>query len=155
MKNRIGYKHHATIKLDPEKEMEARIKAEEAELRKDKKRKMLEGNVSGSGKKKYSSMSARYLEESFDDEAHFDSTSLSNIKHKSRRRRDEDYDESSEDNEEQTYSGRKKEKRNEVDSEMEGFIVNDEEDDGSEEYEEEYESPQKKSRLQKKADEVY
>ena len=129
--------------------MEERIKAEEAELKKNKKRKMLESGI-GQGKKKYSAMSARFLEEGGDDEGNYDSTSLSELKRGGKRSRDRYGRSSGEDSEEE---GRGNAMFQRQVGEMDDFIVDDEEGNGSDEYEEE-ESPSKKPRLQKKSAEV-
>ena len=124
------------------------MKAEEAELRKDRKRKMMEGGV-GAGRKKYSAMSARYLEEGADDDGQYDSTSLAHLKRGHKRGRGYGSSEEDSGDEDRRY---RRPKNNQLDGEMDDFIVNDEEEGGSDEYEEE-ESPQK-SRIRRKAGEV-
>lgn len=149
---RIGYKHIDEIKVDPEKEMQLRIAAEEAELRKERKRKLMENQTGYPNKKKYSAMSARYLEENIESEGAYDSTSLSAIKRRNRGVDDYNSEEYSGDETDQRRGGQSRQRgRNEYAGEMDGFIVDDEED-GDEEYEEHEVAP--RSRLQKKNQKV-
>lgn len=127
--------------------MEERIKAEDAELRKEQKRKILESGAGG--RKKYSSMSARYLEEGADDEGQYDSTSLSNVKRgEGKKRRDSDEDSAEEDRRYQ----RARRERDDPEGEMDDFIVNEEDESDSDEYDNNN-SPQK-TRIKRKASEV-
>ena len=133
------------------------MKAEDVELRKEQKRKMLESG-SMSGKKKYSAMSARYLEDGADDEGQFDSTSLANLKRsESKKRTGHGYGSSGEDSGEENRDRRFQRARREKedpDGEMDDFIVNEEDEQGSDKYEEEADFLHK-SRIKKKSTEVF